>query len=159
MKIMSFLNNNSTLFFSWYCVLLCCAINYINFKGVRYTYLMYVMLCLFLLLIVFIAFSIILSFYQSIKNININKVYAFVLLIFYLVFSWMFVSDILFFGISSETRLSKLYIFICINICILFCLYHKFKKQSIFIISYLFFYGVNFSLIFDFLLNSMIHDC
>ena len=41
MKIMSFLNNNSTLFFSWYCVLLCGAINYINFKGVRYTYLMY----------------------------------------------------------------------------------------------------------------------
>lgn len=163
MKIMSFLNNNSTLFFSWYCVLLCGAINYINFKGVCHIYSIYILipiiLFLILLFVIFIAFSIFYSFYQSIKNININKMYAFVLLISYLVFSWIFVPDILFFGISSETRLFKLYIFICINLCILFCLYHKFKKQSIFIIYYLFFYGVNFYLIFDSLLNSMIHDC
>ena len=152
MKIMSFLNNNSTLFFSWYCVLLCCAINYINFKGVRYTYLMYVMLCLFLLLIVFIIFSIFYSFYQSIKNIDINKILAFMLLIFYFVFIWMSVLYI-FYGDMS------IYFFIYINTCIFGCLYLKFRKQSINIITYLLFYGINFVSILIFLFGSMIHNC
>ena len=147
MKIMSFLNNNSTLFFSWYCVLLCGAINYINFKGVRYTYLMYVMLCLFLLLIVFIIFSIFYSFYQSIKNINISKILAFILLILYFI-AWIFlVIDC--FDDKYKDSVTKFIIFIFINICIYLTMV---AKKNRVVISYLMFYGINsvFILIFLF---------
>ena len=154
MKIISFLNNNSTLFLSWYCVLFYGAVKYIIFKGVLHTYLMYIMLCLFLLLLVFIIFSIFYSFYQSIKNININKILAFVLLIFYLIIILIFFGN----DMVDISSFFALYLFICINICFLIFLYFILKKQSITIFSYLLFYSINSILILGHFLNIVVHD-
>ena len=149
-----FLNNNGILFFSWLFLLLCGTIGYETFKSFLHSYLMYIIYWYYLL-IVFVIFSIFYSFYQSIKNININKKYAFALLILYLVF-WIFLPygliDDSMDGIDNIDRsdIIRLSIFIFINICIL--LFHKFKKESRTIILYLFFYSINFLLVLFFLL-------
>ena len=150
MKKKTFLNNNSILFFSWYCALFCIITERIIFKEVQ-PYLTY-MTCCCSLLLPFIIFSIFYSFYQIIKNININKILASVLLIFYLLF-WLFFPYVLIDdGIDGmdKNNIIKLFVFILINICIYLC--HKFNRQSRTIIPYLLFYGINSLVILIFLL-------
>ena len=144
MKIKTFLNNNSILFFSWYCALFCIITERIIFKEVQ-PYLTY-MTCCCSLLLPFIIFSIFYSFHQSIKNSNINKILASVLLIFYFVFWILFFMFIL--G-DRDNIITKLFVFIFINICI--CLYHKINKEKINIIPYLLFYGYNSIFLLSFL--------
>ena len=156
-KITSFLNNNSILFFSWFCVV--CFIFGCGFFDLKYD-LIYIVYGL----IIFILFSIFYSFYQSIRNISINKTDAFALLILYLVF-WIFLPygliDDSMDGINDIDNIDKgdiirLSIFIFINICIL--LFHKFKNESRIMIPYLLFYSFNFLLILIFLLMVTVHD-
>ena len=155
-KKTSFLNNNSVLFFSWLCVFSYFFIEYEIFGQIPNSYLIYVVYCYYFS-IAFVIFSIFYSFYQSIRNININKTYAFTLLILYLVF-WIFLPygliDDSMDGINNIDNIDKgdiirLSIFIFINICIL--LFHKFKKESRIMISCLLFYSFNFLLILIFL--------
>ena len=148
MKIKTFLNNNSTLFFSWYCVIFCVSIENVIFKKNLSSYLWYILGCCLFLLLAFVILSIFYSFYQSIRNIKINKKYAFVLLILYLAMAWMFLIIDLF---------ENILVFILISICIY--LYHKFNKQNVSIIAYLLFYGINSFFILIFLFSGMVHDC
>ena len=111
-------------------------------------------ICCYYLLIHFIIFSIFYSFYQSIKNININKILAFVLLIFYLIIILIFFGN----DMVDISSFFALYLFICINICFLIFLYFILKKQSITIFSYLLFYSINSILILGHFLNIVVHD-
>ena len=149
-RITFFLNNNSVLFFSWYCSLF-----YIDIKETLYSRLgldfiqSYFILCFNYLFAIFVIFSIFYSFYQSIRNIKINKKYAFALLIFYLV-AWMFFSyDLINDGVN-EISVTKFSIFILIHVC--FCLYNLFKKKDITLIICLMFYGSN-AILFYFLIT------
>ena len=141
MKIKSFFDNNSILFFSWYCVFY--FIFGCGFFDLKYDLIYIVYGCR--LLIIFIIFSIFYSFYQSIKNRNINKVYAFALLIFYLVAWGFFTYDFFDYGIN-EISITKFSIFILINVC--FYLYSLFKKKDIDLIIDLMFYGSNSFLLY-----------
>ena len=151
-RITFFLNNNSVLFFSWYCSLF-----YIDIKETLYSRLgldfiqSYFILCFNYLFAIFVIFSIFYSFYQSIRNININKTYAFTLLVFYIV-AWIFFSyDLINNGIN-EISVTKFSIFILINVC--FCLYRLFKEQSTTIIIYLMFYGSSYILPYFLITNT-----
>ena len=143
-KITSFFNNNSILFFSWYCTLL--GFIFVLFDSIlTYDLNLTIVLYYFRLLVTFIMISIFYSFYQSIRNIKINKKYAFALLIFYLV-AWMFFSyDLINDGVN-EISVTKFSIFILIHVC--FCLYNLFKKKDITLIIYLMFYGSNSFLLY-----------
>ena len=100
------------------------------------------------MLTAFVVISVFYSFYQSIKNININKVLAFILLIFYFV-AWIFFAyDII--DDVNKSSIIKFSIFILINVC--FYLYRLCKKQKTAITSYLLFYGSNSILLLFFLL-------
>ncbi len=147
--LISFFKSNFILLFSWFCALIICPIiEAILFKNIPRSYLIY----WYYLFIAFIIFSIFYSFYQIIKNININKILASVLLIFYLLF-WLFFPYVLIDdGIDGmdKNNIIKLFIFILINICIYLC--HKFNRQSRTIIPYLLFYGINSLVILIFLL-------
>ena len=159
-KLTSFFNNNNILFLSWLCALFYFVVawTFSEIDLVLSSYLIYIMICCYYLLIAILVFSIFYSFYQSIKNININKKYAFVLLIFYLVV-WLFCIYSFFHSIDNNSAvITVLFVFMLINICIFVCLYHKFKKQSIAIINYLLFYGINFFLVLFFLLMGTVHD-
>ena len=147
-KLAFFFNNNKILFLSWLFLFLGGgSIGYETFKAFLPSYLMYIIYWYYLLEIV-VIFAIFYSFYQSIKSININKKYAFVLLILYLVF-WIFFPYNLIehcsrYGIDRKD-IGKLFIFILINICIYLC--HKFNRQSRTMIPCLLFYSINFFLI------------
>ena len=168
-KITSFLNNNSMLLFSWLCTLFYYIVSFIGegifFKTSRAPHSYSICVTVFCyVLVVFLLFSIFYSFYQSIRNININKTYAFALLILYLVF-WIFLPygliDDSMDGINNIDNIDKgdiirLFIFIFTNICIL--LFHKFKKESRIMIPCLLFYSFNFLLILIFLLMCTVHD-
>ena len=147
-RITSFFDNNSVLFFSWFCTFFCFFIEYTIFKTLLNPYLIYVECCYYFLVAILI-FSIFYSFYQSIRNIKINKKYAFALLIFYLV-AWMFFSyDLINDGVN-EISVTKFSIFILIHVC--FCLYNLFKKKDITLIICLMFYGSN-AILFYFLIT------
>ena len=146
MKIKSFLDNNSTLFFSWSCALFYFVVEYVILGGVPISYLKHIEFCYYLL-IVFVLVSIFYSFYQSIKNINISKIWAFILLILYFIV-WIFlVIDC--FDDKYKDIVTKFIIFIFINICIYLTMV---AKKNRVVISYLMFYGINsvFILIFLF---------
>ena len=143
-RFIHFFNNNSILFFSWFCVPICFIIGEEILKTFLPLYLKHIIYCYYLL-IPFIIFSIFYSFYQSIKSMYINKVYAFVLLIFYLVAWGFFTYDFFDYGIN-EISIIKFSIFILINVC--FCLYNLFKKKDITLIIYLMFYGSNSFLLY-----------
>ena len=146
-KLTYFFDNNSILFFSWYFVFY--FIFGFGLSGLMYDDdLIYIVYCCWLL-VAFVIFSIFYSFYQSIKSMYINKVYAFVLLIFYLVAWGFFTYDFFDYGIN-EISIIKFSIFILINVC--FCLYNLFKKKDITLIIYLMFYGSNSFLLY-FLIN------
>ena len=148
MKKKTFLNNNSILFFSWYCALFCIILEKMIFRVEPYV--TFVIWC-YLLLVPFIIFSVFYSFYQSIKNININKIYAFLLLIIYLLITWwLYVPYVL---LGDMSIADKIFISIYINICFLGCLYLMFKKQSILIVIYLIFYSINSMMLLLFFLN------
>ena len=141
-KLISFFYNNRILFFSLYCVLIYDTIARIFFH--QFSYLIYEVYCYYFV-IAFIVFAIFYSFYQSIKNRNSNKVYAFVLLIFYLVAWGFFTYDFFDYGVN-EISVTKFSVFILINSC--FFLYSLFKKKDIYLIIYLMFYGSNSVLIY-----------
>ena len=150
-KLAFFLNNNKILFLSWFCAFFCIIIEIMFLEGIPfYKYLIY----FDYLLIAFIAFSIFYSFYQSIKNININKMYAFVILILHLVawiiFPYVLIDD----GIDGidKNNITKLFVSIFMNICVFVYLYHNFKKKSIAIFFCLFFCSVISVLLSIFLL-------
>ena len=149
----SFFNNNSILFFSWFCIFFYFFIESIlpSYLGSNFLQQSYFIMGFHYLLATFVIFSILYSFYQSIKNININRIYAFLLLVFYFVV-WIFILYNFWNGISSIT---KFFLFTFINVCI--CLYNLFKNKNIIIIIYLMFYGSNFILPYFLITNSGIH--
>ena len=150
-SLMFFLNNNKILFLSWFCAFFCVFFEIMCFKEIPfYKYLIY----FDYLLIAFIVFSIFYSFYKSIKNSNINKILAFVLLIFYLmtwiIFPYVLIDDVID-GIDKNNSI-RLFISIFINIFFFVYLYHNFKKKSIAIFFCLFFCSVISVLLSIFLL-------